>query len=317
MEPIHQNNDGTYRSVKSPKKTNYRVWIVMSGLGLLAVTQLFDITITPRFSFGNRQQANITPYDNDADLLKKVLPTGGVTIPVQWGNLGKQMVEAGVIDKDKFESIYAQNGGLDEDAKNLLYGERNGKLNIDERNSNFLLNLLWAFGLANKNPILENGPMTDPQYGGDASRFASTGGWTLASGNAMDHYSKHTFVTLTEKQQELVERVSKNIYRPCCGNSVYFPDCNHGMAMLGLLELMVAQNVSEEEIYISALQVNSYWFPDTYATIATYFRKRGVDWAQVHPKEVLGSVYSSAQGYQQILAETEPPQSRGGGGCGV
>ena len=28
------------------------------------------------------------------------------------------------------------------------------------------LNLLWAFGLANKNRILEEGPMKDPRYGG-------------------------------------------------------------------------------------------------------------------------------------------------------
>ena len=114
-----------------------------------------------------------------------------------------------------------------------------------------------------------------------------------------------------------MERVSKNIYRPCCGNSVYFPDCNHGMAMLGLLELMAAQGTSEEEMYKAALQVNSYWFPDTYLTLAKYFEQRGVEWSKVSPKEVLGAAYSSAQGYQQILAEVEPPQSQGGGGCGA
>lgn len=293
------------------------MWVAVGGVGLLAAAQLFDITITPRFGFGSRQQANITPYDNDAGLLKKVLPTGGVAIPIQWGNLGKQMVEAGVIDKNKWEAIYAQRSGLDEYTKNLLFGERNGKLKIDEQNANLLLNLLWAFGLANKNPILEKGPMRSAQYGGDASRFASTGGWTLASGNAMDHYSRHPFVTLTKEQQALVEQVSQNIYRPCCGNSTYFPDCNHGMAMLGFLELMASQGVSESEMYRAALQINSYWFPDTYLTIAKYFRERDVDWAHVNPKEVLGSAYSSAQGYQQILAQVEPPQSRGGGGCGI
>ena len=30
-------------------------------------------------------------------------------------------------------------------------------------------------------------------------------------------------------------KIAKGIYRPCCNNSTYFPDCNHGMAMLGLL----------------------------------------------------------------------------------
>ena len=59
----------------------------------------------------------------------------------------------------------------------------------------------------------------------------------------MNHYSMHRFIVLTPEQQALVEKVSKGIYRPCCGNSVYFPDCNHGMAMLGLLELMASQGV--------------------------------------------------------------------------
>mgnify|MGYP001607166703 FL=1 len=88
------------------------------------------------------------------------------------------------------------------------------------------------------------------------------------------------------------------------------------MAMLGLLELLAAQGLSEEEMYKTALAVNAYWFPDTYLTLAKYFGKRGVAWSQVDPKEVLGSAYSSASGYQGILKEVEPV-SLPSGGCGV
>jgi len=182
---------------------------------------------------------------------------------LNWGNIGMRMVEAGVIDKDKFESLYSQKGGLSDIEKNLLYGKDNDKLVISQDNSGFMLNLLWAFGLSNKNPILENGPMMDPRYGG-AGNFASTGGWTLARGKAMEHYSMHQFVTLTPEQQLLVEKVAKNVYRPCCNNSTYFPDCNHGMAMLGLLELMASQGASEADMYDVALQVNTLWFPGQY-----------------------------------------------------
>ena len=140
-------------------------------------------------------------------------------------------------------------GGLDEETKKLLYQSGNGNLKITEENSGKILNLLWAFGLGNKNEILLKGPMMDPQYGG-AGRFASTGGWTIAKGSAMEHYSNHEFIKLTKEQQTLVENVSQNIYRPCCGNSTYFPDCNHGMAMLGLLELMASEGVSEEKANI-------------------------------------------------------------------
>ena len=200
--------------------------------------------------------------------------------------------------------------------KALIQKSDNGSITMTSQNSGEILNLLWAFGLANKNPILENGPMADPRYGG-IENFASTGGWTIAVGDPMSHYSAHQLVTLTAEQQALVENVSKNIYRPCCGNSVYFPDCNHGMAMLGLLELMASQGATEDQMYKIALAVNSYWFPDTYLTIARYFQSKGVDWDSVNPKDVLGANYSSAQGYQRILTQIAPVENKSSGGCGV
>jgi len=250
------------------------------------------------------------------DLKEIVIPAVGVVLPVKWGNLGKQMVDAGVIDGAKFESLYSSRGGMDAASKKLLYGENNGNLKITAENSRTILNLLWALGLGNKNSILENGPMKDKRYGG-AGRFASTGGWTLAKGGAMEHYGAHSFITLSKEQQTLVERVSKNIYRPCCNNPTYFPDCNHGMAMLGFLELMASQGASEQEMYKAALKLNSYWFPSTYLTIAKYNQKKGIDWKTVDAKEVLGRSYSSASGYQKVRSEVEPARAGGGGSCGV
>jgi len=263
------------------------------------------------------QQAALLPARESAALEEKVLPKEGVLLPVNWGDFGAKMVEAGVIDGKKFESVYAERGGLGDDEKKLLSGNGNGQLKITKENSGVLLNLLWAFGLANKNEILERGQMTDPKYGG-AEKFASTGGWTLAVGNVMNHYSAHQFVKLTAAEQQTVERVSKGIYRPCCGNSTYFPDCNHGMAMLGLLELMASQGVKEDEMYRLALKVNVYWFPDTYLTIAKYLESKGVDWDKADPKGILGNDFSSASGYRQILSQVTPPAVKNsGGGCGV
>lgn len=252
----------------------------------------------------------------EIELINEILPKEGVVLPIKWGDLGKKMIESGVIDAQKLEALYAQRGGLDEETKNLLYGENNGNLIINDKNNGMILNLLWAFGLANKNAILETGPMTDSNYGGPQV-FASTGGWTLSKDNAMNHYSKHNFVTLNAAQQELVEKVSKNIYRPCCNNSTYFPDCNHGMAMLGLLELLASQGVSEEDMYKIALQVNSYWFPDTYLTIAKYLKTQNISWKDANPKEILGLNFSSASGYRRILSLVEPVQIQSGGSCGI
>ncbi len=246
-----------------------------------------------------------------------VLPSEGVELPVIWGNLGAQMVKSGVIDSQKFEDLYSQRGGLSEEDGKILDGESGEKLKMTPQNSGFLLNMLWALGFGNKNEILEKGPIATSST--DVGRFASTGGWSLAKGDKMSHFSNHRFVNLTPEQQQLVEKVSKGIYRPCCGNSTYFPDCNHGMAMLGLIELMASQGISEQEMYKTALQVNSYWFPDTYLTIAQYLKdKKGISFDKTDPKEILGVNYSSGSGFSKILQEVEPVQPSGGGGrCGV
>lgn len=250
-------------------------------------------------------------------LAESITPSAGVVLPVRWSDLGRQMAQAGVVDEAQFKALYAQRGGVPSDVQSLLDSSDNGNLKITPQNSGAVLNLLWAFGLGNKNRILEQGPMQDPKYGG-AGRFASTGGWTIAVGDAMSHYSKHQFASLTSEQQSLVENVAKNVYRPCCGNATYFPDCNHGMAMLGLLELMASQGATENQMYQAALAVNSYWFPDTYRTIARYFESKGVKWNAVSPVEVLSAGYSSSQGYSRIqpLVPAEPSTQQQGG-CGV
>ncbi|PIR97475.1 MAG: hypothetical protein COT91_01125 [Candidatus Doudnabacteria bacterium CG10_big_fil_rev_8_21_14_0_10_41_10] len=301
----------TEKTEESRSNNNFWKIIALVFIALLFATQVFGVNIK------SRMVGVIESYQT-TKLEQAVLPAGGVDLPVVWGDLGAQMVAVGVIDPQEFEELYQKREGLSDEMKAALYSSNNGRIKITSDNAHVLLNLLWAFGLSNKNSILEEGPMVDEKYGGDAGKFASTGGWSLGIGSAMDHYSAHEFAVLTPAQQELVERVSKNIYRPCCGNSVYFPDCNHGMAMLGLLELMAAQGVVEDEMYKAVLQVNSFWFPDTYLTIAKYQKeKHGIPWDQVSPKEVLGSVFSSAAGYQGILAEIEPPKAGGGPSCGV
>lgn len=274
-------------------------------------------------SAANTKQKTNAPASLDktqvSALEESVLPSGGVVLSAVWGNLGSKLVEVGAIDADRFKAIYEQRGAFIEEYKTLLLGQSDGKLKITKENAGYLLNLFWALGLASKNPILDSGEMTNKAYGG-AGNFASTGGWTLAKGDPMDHYSRHEFFALTAAQQALVEKISKGIYRPCCGNSTYFPDCNHGMAMLGLLELMASQGASEQDMWKAALAVNSYWFPDTYLTIATYMKSKGVEWKDANPEEMLGVNYSSNQGYAKISSQvSQPEQSRRqeGNGCGV
>ena len=178
------------------------------------------------------------------------------------------------------------------------------------------LNLLWAFGLANKNQILENGPIADLRYGGPMN-MASVGGWTVAIGSPSDHMNKHAYVNLTAEQQVLVEKVSKGIYRPCCNNSTHFPDCNHGMAMLGLLEYLAANGATEDHMWSAALSANIAWFPDAYQTIAQYMNQQGIDGKNVSPQVILGAEYSSVSGLGKISSQVPQQKKQSSGGCGV
>ncbi|MFA6405162.1 MAG: hypothetical protein WCW46_00225 [Candidatus Paceibacterota bacterium] len=259
-----------------------------------------------------------------SDAEKKVIPAGGVELPVTWGELGKQLTDVGVIDKEKFKKLYVDRQEWNAEYDKLLSGNNTGKIRVTPENSPFLLNLLWALGLAQNNPILfDKEDIMNPKYANGktpGSTFASTGGWNMAVGNSMDHYGKHTFFNLTPEQQALVDKISRGVYRPCCGNSTHFPDCNHGMAMLGLLELMASQDASEQDMWKAALAINSYWFPDTYITIASYMKeKKNIEWKNVNPQEVLGVDYSSGQGFAKISAQVAPVSgsSRGGSGCGI
>lgn len=282
-------------------------------LSILAAGALIAMTVY--YGPGNRAP-NASARNTQAQLQESVLPTDGILLPITWGDLGAKLVEVGAIDPDKLVALYKDQGGFPAAYQKMIEQNASEKIVITNWNSGYLLNLLWALGLANKNPILEDeNEMMNLAYKG-AGNFASTGGWTLARDSAMNHYNMHALMTLTSSQQALVDRVSRNIYRPCCGNSTHFPDCNHGMAMLGLLELMASQGVSERDMYKTALTVNSYWFPETYLTIATYMQQKGVAWGNVSPKEMLGAPYSSSSGYQDISSRVTLPEARqGGNGC--
>ena len=291
--------------------------IVIAG-AMLSGSWLYISQNPPnKISEEKNQKIAATQNVSVSALEETVLPSAGVILPVSWGDLGAKLVSVGAIDGVRFKALYDERGQFTKEYESLLIGNNADKLKITKDNAGYLLNLFWALGLASKNQILDSGEMANPRYGG-AGNFASTGGWTMAQGNPMDHYSRHKFFNLTPEQQALVDKVSKGIYRPCCNNSTHFPDCNHGMAMLGLLELMASQGASEQDMWKAALAVNSYWFPDTYLTIATYMKDKSVEWRDVKPEEILGVNYSSGSGYQKIASQVVvTPSNSQGGGCDV
>ncbi|MBI4973583.1 hypothetical protein HZC27_03170 [Candidatus Roizmanbacteria bacterium] len=268
---------------------------------------------------------NVTKVSTVKDpLFDEINPVKGYEINASYKDLGPKMLAMGVVDYDKFKSTYEKSGQtLPAELDGILKNSSNKKIKITSENSYFLLNFFWAVGLANKSRILDTGEIM--KYGGlkEAGNFASTGGWSLAKGNAMDYFSKGDLISLTHEQEDLVEKVSSNVYRPCCNNSTAFPDCNHGMALLGVYELMAANGATENQMYEAGKYFNSFWFPGNYYDLALYFKnKEGKSFKDMPGQTILGKDFSSASGWQSAkqwlsgkgLIKAPPKQ---GGGCGV
>lgn len=244
-------------------------------------------------------------------LVEQVAPLTGTTIVVEWGDMGQRLIDAGAIDLDKFEAQYR---GLDEEQQSILLGDELDEITFKPENIQFWTNVLWALGLTQESSVLSEGPMMQNEAQVPLGNYASTGGWTLGSKPATELYSSLRLVELTPEQEALIYRVAEHIFRPCCGNHTAFPDCNHGMAVLGLLELLAFQGAEESELYDAALAFNAYAFTDSYVRVAAYFTLQGIAWSDIGAADLLGYDYSSIQGAQRIAAAVGPISGAPGGG---
>lgn len=246
-----------------------------------------------------------------------VLPEEGFQTKIVLGDAIMKLVESGAIDVEKFEKIYAARGGLSSEQKAMLTQPYVVPLKINHANAQFLVNILWPLGITNKNSTLAESEAGKPE---NVNNLASTGGWTLGKNeNGGFYYNKFEIIKLTPEQDALVRRAAENIFRPCCGNSTAFPDCNHGAAILGMLQLGAVQGLSEQELYEEALKFNSYWFPDNYMKMAMVFKRfEKKPWRDVDPKVALSEQYSSGMGYRRNVEGplSQVPGLSGGGGGG-
>ncbi|MBI4067285.1 hypothetical protein HY407_02785 [Candidatus Gottesmanbacteria bacterium] len=313
-----------------PKKSNSHFYFYGLTTGLLLAFFVFKIIPILQIKIANNPIAMpfltklTTPTPDPkqlvSDITKEVLPEK-VNLGVSFQNTIVKLVETGAIDKEKFLKLYESRGGLTSEEKKLLTAPSDEHIILTQANSGLILNLLWPLGIANKTNVLSLGPM-GTEYKDTVGNFASTGGWTVGKVDGGKLFNRFNIITLTPDQEVTIKEIAENIYRPCCGNSTLFPDCNHGAAMLGFIELAVSQGMTKEEIYQKALTLNSLWFPQTYAELGIYFSQmKNTPWSKVDPKEVLGAPYSSSQGYMAINKELQAkgllPEVKAGGGCGV
>lgn len=248
----------------------------------------------------------------------KVTPRDGVTVDARWGDLLPQLVAAGVIDVEKFSAAAERSGHVLTDGQmRLLTDGGDEAIHIDSHSSKFVLNALWAVGLAARSPLLTDGAMD--RSGVDAARLASTAGWTLGAQPGPGYLATLDLLPHTPEQHDVFEEVAYGVYRPCCNNPTALPDCNHGMAALGLVGIMAYQGASADEIYRALSAVNAYWFPEQYLTLAMYYDLRGKAWDKVDPRELLDREHSGGDGWRKIDATVrqEAPfiAPKGGGGC--
>ncbi len=252
-------------------------------------------------------------------LYEQVNPSEGYTLGVTYADLGPQLVEAGVIDYNSFLRVMSASGDAISNRQiDILKQGSDEEIVITRENAHFLLNFFWAVGLANKNSILTDGMMV--QYSeGQVERFASTGGWTLATKPITDIYASLDLIPLTAEQQARVEEVAAAVYRPCCNNPTLFPDCNHGMAMLGLLEWMASNGATVDEMFEAAKYFNAFWFPQQNLEIAMYLQtSQNIDFEDAEPRQIVSAQFSSGSGatmvHQQLQASGVLPQAPSGQG---
>lgn len=258
-------------------------------------------------------------YDEAA---ARVLPEKGFQSRIALKDSILRLVEHGVIDQGKFFGLYGTSGPHPGEFANVLSEPSNHEILLTTYNATYYVNLLWPVGLATHMAANAESPLN----GDSLYNFASTGGWTLGrEQNGGAYFNKLPIVSLTGAEEARIVRIAKSTYRPCCDNSTFFQDCNHGSALLGVLQLGVSQGLSEDALYREALAFNSFWFPDHYLRTALFFKViRKTEWADVDPRVALGFDYSAGGPWQQnVAAQVDtipgliPPAPGGGAGCGV
>ena len=257
--------------------------------------------------------------DAAAELYEQVLPEKGVNTGVAFGDALQKVIAAGALDPEKLRAR-----GVPRWVEWLLTEPSPAPIVFTRARAPYLVNLLWPIGLSNRAVFNRRSPINTAGLRG----FASTGGWTLGrapSGHV--YFNTVDAVPLTDRQAFLALAVATNTFRPCCDNSTFFQDCNHGSALLGLIELAVSQGATADAAYRIALAANSYWFPGQYVRTAQYFSVfENRAWRRVPASRVLSATYSSISGWRQhveaplrqaMVALPADPRTGGQAGCGV
>ena len=250
-----------------------------------------------------------------------VLPPAGYPSRIALNDSIVRLVRRGVLDRDKFLALRRQAGKTTDEFDDLLSEPSERPILLTRQNAGDYVNLLWPVGLANH----IEGNADSPLFTVRLPTFASTAGWTLGKKEeGSPYFNGFPIVRMTTTEEALAIQVAKSIFRPCCDNSTFYQDCNHGSALFGLLQLGASQGLGEADLYREALAFNSFWFPDYYVRTALYFKiARKQAWNEVDPKEIMGKEFSALSSWQRnvqpalVAIPNLIPSPEGGANCGV
>lgn len=230
-------------------------------------------------------------------VMEQVVPASGVRLRFSFGDSIRKLVVAGAVDPAKYAALYRTTDGVPDWVQQLFAAPSSAPILFDSKSAPYLLNLLWPLGLASRLAINQHSPINTLRL----PSFASTGGWTLGrEPDGYVYFNRVESLRLTDRQETQVLNAATTTFRPCCDNSTFFQDCNHGSALFGLLALAASQGATTDELYRLALAANSYWFPDRYVLAAIYFmRFRAQGWSELAPSMLLGAAFSSLSGWEQ------------------
>jgi hypothetical protein len=257
--------------------------------GLMMASAILAAPNTSAVKISKAQHMAHPPIDIKA-LSNVVNPPNGYTLPVQYGQMGPKLLEAGVIEIAGLKQQYQQTGQVlsDKDIDHLIRGSQE-PIVINQQNAPFLLTLFWGVGLSNQNPII------------DKSSNLKSNDWTVGRKSGSDLFSSTVILKLSSDQQARVEELAKAVYRPCSDTSTLSPDNKYSIAILGLLEFMASQDVSSDEMFSTVKQVNAFWFPQQTLEQAIFFVATQLkDYVNVDARWLTSQQYFSATGFRQL-----------------
>lgn len=264
--------------------------------------------------------ANQSSANKTAALLSGLFPAQGFKTNVRLNNIVPELVLSGALNLSKVEQLYGKN--LTQQELGIFTKPNYTNLTLNTSNANFYLLIFWAIGISNKNQILDNFSAELNASNSTVADLASVGGWTLGTNSSgMAYFNKLQLIGLSPLQQGEMYDIAAHTYRPCCDNPTAFPDCNHGAALLALMELGASEGLNGSQLYTLALQAQTLWFPSYYATTALELHYKNVSYWNA-PQIVLDKNYSSFSGwyydsYEPLKTNNQLPKAGASAACGI